>query len=73
MDSYSETGGWAYFLRSLKDVFGFFFGLGKRAKKTKVFYILSFLPVAIALVLKFYQIFSGHVRFEGSYLFTNKL
>ncbi len=71
MESYADTGGWTYFLRSFKDVFGFFLALGKRAKKTKVFYVLAFLPVAIALVIKFYQIFSGHVRFEGSYLFTN--
>lgn len=63
--------GWAYFFRSCKDVFGFFFALGKRARKTKVFYLISFLPVVIAFVIKFYQIFSGQDRFEGIYIFTN--
>jgi ABC-type transport system involved in multi-copper enzyme maturation permease subunit len=61
----------AYFFRSFKDVFGFFFSLGKRARKTKVFYLISFLPVAIAFFIKFYQIFSGQNRFEGIYIFTN--
>lgn len=59
------------FFRSFRDVFGFFFTLGRRARKTKVFYLLSFLPVIISFVIKFYQIFSGRERFEGIYIFNN--
>jgi ABC-type transport system involved in multi-copper enzyme maturation permease subunit len=66
----SPDGG-AYYLRSLRDVFQFFFVLGKRARKTKVFYLISFIPVVIAFVIKFYQIFSGQSRFEDIYIFTN--
>ena len=58
-------------MKSFRDVFGFFFALGRRARKTKVFYLLSFLPVIMSFVIKFYQIFSGHERFEGIYIFNN--
>jgi ABC-type transport system involved in multi-copper enzyme maturation permease subunit len=71
MEKQAGVNGWAYYYRSLKDAFGFFFALGKRARKSKVFYLISFLPVVIAFVIKFYQIFSGQARFEGSYIFTN--
>jgi ABC-2 type transport system permease protein len=66
-----EDSGRGLFFRSLRDVFGFFFALGRRARKTKVFYLLSFLPVVMAFVIKFYQIFSGRERFEGIYIFNN--
>jgi len=60
-----------FFADSVKHVFSFFFALGKRAKKTKVFYLISFLPVAMALIIKFSQIFSGSNRFEGIFIFSN--
>jgi ABC-2 type transport system permease protein len=71
MEKTARIDGLAYFMRSFKDVFGFFFALGRRARKTKVFYLISFLPVVIAFVIKFYQIFSGVSRLEGIYIFTN--
>jgi len=62
---------WSYCFKSFKDVFAFFFFLGKRARKTKLFYLLSFLPVLIAFIIKFTQLFSGRERFEGIYIFNN--
>ncbi len=70
MNPESESG-LARFNRSFRDVFAFFFDLGKRARKTKVFYLISFLPVVIAFIIKFTQIFSGRERFEGIYIFNN--
>ncbi len=61
------------FFRAAKDVFSFFFSLGKRSRKTKVFYILSFLPVVIAFIIKFSQIFSDRRIFEGIYIFSNHI
>ena len=71
MEKSAGLDGPGYFFRSFKDVFRFFFALGKGARKTKVFYLISFIPVVIAFVIKFYQIFSGHSRFEDIYIFTN--
>jgi len=61
------------FVRAVKDVFSFFFFLGRRSKKTKVFYILSFLPVVIAFIIRFSQIFSDRRLFEGIYIFSNSI
>ncbi|MBN1221843.1 MAG: ABC transporter permease [Candidatus Aminicenantes bacterium] len=66
-----ETSKVKFFMTSVKDIFVFFFSLGKRAKKTKVFYLISFLPVVMALIIKFSQIFSGNSRFEGIFIFSN--
>jgi len=62
----------SFFLNSLIEVFFFFFSLGKRARKTKVFYLLSFLPVIMALIIKFAQIFYDH-HFQGLYIFSNMI
>jgi ABC-type transport system involved in multi-copper enzyme maturation permease subunit len=59
------------FLDSFKDVFCFFFLLGRKAKKTKVFYLLSFIPVVMALMVQFGQAFSSGSSLSGSYVFTN--
>jgi ABC-2 type transport system permease protein len=40
-------------LRTIREVFGFFFFLGKRARKMKVFFLLSLLPVAMAVIVRF--------------------
>lgn len=55
------------------DVFHFFFSLGRRARKAKVFYLISFLPVVLAGIFKFSQIFTGNARFEGIYIFSNMI
>jgi len=39
-------------LRTIREVFTFFFFLGKRSRKLKVFFLLSLLPVALAVVVK---------------------
>lgn len=62
-----------YVWNSLWDVFYFFFPLGKKSKKSKVFYLISFLPVILAGIFKFSQIFTGHPRFEGIYIFSNMI
>lgn len=62
-----------YVWNSLWDVFYFFFPLGRRSKKSKVFYLISFLPVILAGIFKFSQIFTGHPRFEGIYIFSNMI
>lgn len=59
------------FWRSIKAVFALFFVLGKKSRRTKAFYLLSFLPVLIALAIKFLQIFSEGSSLEGIYIFSN--
>lgn len=61
------------FLRSTKDVFSFFLFMGKKARKTKVFYLVSFFPVIMVLVIKFVQIFSGLPHVQGIFIFSNHI
>ena len=37
--------------KSVKNVYALFFYMGKKAKKTKIFYLISFLPVLMALII----------------------
>jgi len=53
-----DTGKIAFFVKSTKDVFSFFFTLVKKSRRTKIFFVISFLPVFMAFVVKFSQIFS---------------
>lgn len=71
--SHSSEGRFVFFLRSMKQVFSFFFSLGKRAKKTKVFYLLCFLPVVMAMIIKFAQVFYGRSHIQGLYIFSNMI
>jgi ABC-2 type transport system permease protein len=59
------------FLSSFGNVFSFFFLLGRKAKRTKVFYLLSFIPVIMALLVRFGQIFSMRSHLSGIYVFSN--
>jgi len=68
---HTDTGRLKFYLTSIKQVFSFFFSLGKQARKTKAFYLLSFLPVLISFVIKFALIFSEHRDIQGIYIFTN--
>ncbi|MBS3818583.1 ABC transporter permease [bacterium] len=61
----------SFYWKSVKDVFSFSFSLGKRTKRTRVFYLLSFLPVVMALVIKFAQYFYGRTDIQGIYIFSN--
>jgi ABC-type transport system involved in multi-copper enzyme maturation permease subunit len=59
------------FLSSFGNVFSFFFFLGRKSKKTKVFYLLSSIPVIMALLVKFGQVFSIQSNLSGTYVFSN--
>lgn len=59
------------FFSSFKDVFAFFLKLGRSSKRTKVLALISFLPIVIALVVKFAQIFTEDVHLEGIFIFSN--
>jgi len=59
------------FFRSAGEVFTVFFPMGLRAKKTRVFYVLSALPVVIACLIKIVPLFSDMDKIDGMYAFTN--
>jgi ABC-2 type transport system permease protein len=69
--SANSAGGPLSFPRSLGRVFAVFFPQGRKARRTRFFFLFSFLPVAISLVIKFNQIFSGKPGGENSYVFNN--
>ena len=58
-------------MRSVREVFSFFFFLGKRARKTKFFFLLSFLPILLAMIIKFNKIFSERGNLDEMYIFSN--
>jgi ABC-2 type transport system permease protein len=66
-----NTGRLSFFLNSVKSVYSIFFSMGRRAKRTKMFFLFSFLPVVIAFIIKFNHIFSGRGNFRGYYIFSN--
>ena len=66
-------GKFAFFAKSTKDVFAFFFSLTKKSRRTKIFFVLSFLPVFMAFVVKFSQIFQLSRNIEGIYIFNNMI
>jgi ABC-2 type transport system permease protein len=61
------------FLRSAGIVFSVFFVQGRKARRTRFFFLLSFLPVAVSLAIKFNQIFSGRMARGNGYLFDNMI
>lgn len=65
--------GLPFFIKSTRNVFSFFFFLGKKARKTKVFYLISFLPIIMALVIKSVQIFSSGHYIQGISIFSNMI
>jgi len=56
---------------SIRKVYSFFFFMGKKANKTKIFFIVALLPVIMALIIKLNPIFSGRSSTEGIYIFSN--
>lgn len=66
-----DTGRLAFFFSSFRNVFSFFFSMGKRGRKTKVFSLISFLPVIMALVIQFAKVFSSRSDIQGIYIFSN--
>jgi ABC-type transport system involved in multi-copper enzyme maturation permease subunit len=59
------------YLHALARVFSVFFSLGRKARRTRFFVVLSFLPVAVSLIIKLNQVFLGSHSFAGLYFFTN--
>lgn len=59
-----------FFLVSSRDVFGFFFSMGKRVRKTKIFYLICFIPVVLALIIKLNQVLSARTSIEGITIFS---
>lgn len=66
-----KTADWRSTLRASGRVFSVFFALGRKARRTRIFFSLSFLPVAVALVIKFSQLYSSEHQLEGGYAFAN--
>ena len=56
---------------SFRSIFGFFFFAGRKARKTKVFFVIGFLPVLMALVIKLNQIFFGGRTIDSMGVFSN--
>ncbi len=60
------------FWSALGRVFSFAFFLGRRSRRTKLFFVASFLPVVVAIIIRFHQAFGqGRGLREGLYLFSN--
>ena len=66
-----NTGKLSFFFSSVKNIYSMFLSMGRRAKKTRIFFLFSFLPVVIAFIIKFNQIFSGRGKIQGIYIFSN--
>lgn len=45
--------------------------MGKKAKKTRMFYLVCFIPVVLAFIIKLNQALSDRTSIEGIYIFTN--
>lgn len=58
-------------VKEIKEVFSFYFFMGRRSRRTKVFFLISLLPVIMAAIFKFQQVFAGNVDVEGLSIFTN--
>ncbi|MCJ7682576.1 MAG: ABC transporter permease [Candidatus Aminicenantes bacterium] len=59
------------FVSSVKNVFFFYFLLGRKTRRTKVFYFISLIPMMIAAFAKFAQLVLQSPRLEGIYIFSN--
>ena len=61
------------FLQSVKLCFSFFLSLGKKSRRTKVFYVISFVPILMALAIKLAQFFYSHRDISGLAIFSNMI
>jgi ABC-2 type transport system permease protein len=59
------------YLDSVRRVFSVFWRLGRKARRTKFFFLFSQLPVAVALVIRLNALLSGRNSLTGLYVFTN--
>jgi ABC-2 type transport system permease protein len=62
-----------FFMDSIKNVFSVFFSMGRRAKRTKVFYLISLLPLIMATIIKVTRMFSERSNIDGIYIFSNMI
>ena len=56
---------------SVKSLFSFFFLLGRKVRRTKVFYVICLLPVVIAAIVRFSQVFVNRPDINGMFIFSN--
>jgi len=56
---------------AFRSVFSFFFFVGRKARKTRVFFVISGLPVLVALVIQSSRLFAPGTQVDGPALFTN--
>ena len=56
---------------ALRSVFSFFFFIGRKARKTRVFFFISGLPVLVALVIRASRLFASGAPVDGPSLFSN--
>jgi len=61
------------FLSGIRIVFQLSFFQGKRSKKSRLFALLSFSPIALALFLRIHQTLSPERSFDGLYFFNNAI
>jgi len=61
------------FLPGIKIIFQLSFFQGKRSKKSRLFALLSFSPIVIALFLRIHQTLSPERSFDGLYFFNNAI
>jgi len=57
--------------RSFRSIFSFFFYAGRQSRKTKIFFVISCLPVLMALVIKLNQFVLGGRTVDNMSVFTN--
>ncbi|NIM16595.1 MAG: ABC transporter permease subunit [Candidatus Aminicenantes bacterium] len=58
------------FSRAFKEIFGFFFKQELKAKRTRVFFLLSFLPILLVLIAKINEIRATYGEATSAQVFT---
>jgi len=56
---------------AVHSIFSFFFSIGRKARKTRVFFLIAGLPVVAALIIRVNQLFSPGTPVEGPEIFSN--
>ncbi len=59
------------YLEAVRRVASVFWRLGRKARRTKFFFLFSQLPVAVALIFRLSALLSGRTSPSGIYVFTN--
>jgi len=56
---------------AVRSIFSFFFFIGRKARKTKVFFLISGLPVLVALIIQINRLFSPGSGIDGPAIFSS--